>query len=360
MMRVALAVGIVALVGCGGSGTHGAGGSSSTCTPAEAGCLEFSHTFSVETVAPGQEIASLCQIYTLNNPDEIWVNAVELDNDGAYHHSNWFFVPNTDTTFQAADGAFMCNTFDEVSTAVAGGVLYAQSTQVKHEVQQFPPGVAVRIPPWSRILGQTHLLNVAPAPVTTTLRMTVTAIPKAQVTVKLTPFQLVYHDLHIPAEASAYFSGSCDFAAAAAMGGAPYALKLYYALPHYHKLGTKFRLSYYGGANDGAAIDTLGGFDGEAHGKTYDPPLDLGSNKGVTFGCGYTNPTSSMIGWGLGSEEMCEMLGFADSSLAFVGEVADGAGMVTGMMGSTILNSGPCGVLAVGWDQNKAGGMPHP
>ncbi len=370
MMRSALGLGMLLAVGCGGSsGSHpvgtgaaGTGGSTTTstptCDPSQAGCLQFRHTFSTETVQPGEEIASLCQIYTLNNPDEIWVNAVELDNDGAYHHSNWFFVPNTDTTFQSTDGAFMCPTFDEVSTAVAGGVLYAQSTQVTHEVQQFPPGVAVRIPPWSRIIGQTHLLNVAMTPVTTTLSMTVTAIPAAEVTVKLAPFQLVYHDLHIPAQASSYFSGSCDLSSAAASLGDAYALKLYYVLPHFHKLGTSFQLAYYGGANDGTSIDSLGGYDGEPHGKSFSPPLDLGPNKGITFGCGYTNPTTNEVGWGLGNQEMCELLGFADSQLAYIGEVSDGTGMVTGMMGSTIMNSGPCGVTALGWSQMKSGCMP--
>jgi hypothetical protein len=55
---------------------------------------------------------------------------------------------------------------------------------------------------------------------------------------------------------------------------------------------------------------------------------------------------------------MCEMLGFADSPLAFVGVVDDGTGMVTGMNGATIMNSGPCAVTAIGWNQDKPGGMP--
>jgi hypothetical protein len=368
MVRAALVVGMLVIVGCGGSkapgggtgtGGGGTGGSGTmSCDPSQAGCLQFSHSYGTQTVTPGQEIGSLCELWTLNNPDDIWVNAVELDNDGAYHHSNWFFIPNTDTSYQSTDGAFMCPNFDEVGTALAGGVLYAQSTQVKHEVQQFSPGVAVRIPPWSRIVGQTHLLNVTASPITTTLRMTVKAIPAAQVTTKLTPFQLVYHDLHIPAQSSAYFSGSCDFATATAMLNQPYSLKLYYVLPHYHKLGTGFQVAYYGGANDGTSIDMLNGYDGEAHGKNYDPPLDLSSNKGVTFGCGFTNPTTSEVGWGIGNQEMCEMLGFADSQFAYVGEVNDGAGMVTGMMGNTIMNSGPCTVTALGWSQMKSGGMP--
>ena len=146
--------------------------------------------------------------------------------------------------------------------------------------------------------------------------------------------------------------------AAAASNMVPFAPKLYYVLPHYHELGTSFTLDYYGGSNDGAAIDSLGAFNGEANGKTFDPPLDLSTNKGVTFGCGYTNPTSSTVGWGIGNQEMCEMLGFADSSLAYVGTVNDGTGMVTGMTGNTVTNSGPCSVVALPWNQAKAGGMP--
>jgi hypothetical protein len=349
---------VLAVAGCGGGGGSGAGGATASCSPSDPSCLQFTHTYSTQTIAPGQEIGALCQSYTLNNPDEIWVNGVTLDNGGAYHHSNWFFVPNT--MFDLPDSTWDCaaQNFDEVSAAVAGGVLFAQSTQAKHEEQAFPAGVAVRIPPWSRIIGETHLLNVSTAPVTTTLTLAVTAIPKAQVTTKLTPFRLTYHDLHIPAQAAADFTASCDLSAAAAMNNTPFSLKLYYVLPHYHKLGVSFLLDQFGGPSDGMMIASNAGFDSEAHGRAFNPPIDVSSDKGFTFLCGYQNPTTSPVGWGIGTQEMCEMLGFADSELAYVATVNDGTGSVTGTSNGIVHSSGPCSVTGLTWDQNKPGGTP--
>jgi hypothetical protein len=278
-----------------------------------------------------------------------------MNNDGAYHHGNWFFVPNR--FYPLPDGDWSCskNSFDETIAAFEGGVLYAQSTQAKHEVQAFPKGAVVRIPPWSRIIGSTHTLNASQAPVTTTMRLTITAVPKDQVTVKLTPFKLVYHDLHIPPQQQSSFVASCDFAAGAESS---WSAKLYYVLPHYHKEGTSFLLDYYGGSNDGGAIYSIEGYNGEARGKAFDPPLDLSSNQGITFGCSFYNPTTSEVGWGIGTQEMCELLGYAESPAAYIGSVDDGTGKVTGTVNGVVENTGPCSVTAVPWSQDKAGGIP--
>src|SRR5215813_1287935 len=131
--------------------------------------LTYQHDFGTQTLAAGQEHNALCQSWTLGNATDLWVNAVTLDTGGGYHHSNWFFVH--DNVFDGPDGAWECDSrgFNEVAAAISGGVLYAQSTQVRHEVQQFPPGVAVMVPAHSRIVGSTHLLNASPMPVTTDL-----------------------------------------------------------------------------------------------------------------------------------------------------------------------------------------------
>jgi hypothetical protein len=323
-----------------------------------AGCSEFSHSYGSQTVTSGQEIGALCQSWTLNNPEEMWVNAVELHNDGAYHHSNWFFVPNT--TYSQPDGSWDCaaNGFDELQAALAGGVLFAQSTQSKEETQQFPPGVAVRIPPYSRVVGSTHLLNTMPSTLTTSLSMTITAIPKSDVKVALTPFRLTYHDLHIPPLASSSFTSSCDLKTAAAAMMTPFTPKVYYILPHYHKLGTSFHLETFGGPSDKQEIYSITGFNAEARGKAFDPPIDMSAANGFTFTCGYSNTTTAEVGWGIGTQEMCEMLGFADSPLVYDAYVNDGANQVGPTTDGVVTNSGPCTILDLPWDPNKAGGVP--
>ena len=105
-------------------------------------------------------------------------------------------------------------------------------------------------------------------------------------------------------------------------------------------------------------IDTLSGFNTDAHGKVFDPPIDMGASNGFSFTCGYTNPTTAEIGWGLGSQEMCEMLGFADSALVYDAYVDDGANMVGPTQNGIVTNSGPCTVISLPWNQDKMGGVP--
>jgi len=126
----------------------------------------LAHDFETFTVEPGVEIEGLCQSWTLGNATEIWVNAVELEQDVASHHSNWTFVPSDQ--FEGPDGIWSCAArgYNQVTAALSGGVIYAQSTQAPREVQKFPAGVAVRIPPYSRIIGDVHLLNTGDEPVT--------------------------------------------------------------------------------------------------------------------------------------------------------------------------------------------------
>ena len=64
--------------------------------------------------------------------------------------------------FDGPDGTWRC---DDARLRRGGrraspaASLFAQSTQATHEVQQFPPGVAIVIPAHSRIVAGTHLLN---------------------------------------------------------------------------------------------------------------------------------------------------------------------------------------------------------
>jgi hypothetical protein len=184
--------------------------------------------------------------------------------------------------------------------------------------------------------------------------MTITTIPKADVKVALAPFRLTYHDLHIPPMASAQFSSDCDLKTAST----DWSMKLYYVLPHYHKLGSSFSLATLGGPDDGKVLDSITGFNGEARGKAFDPPIDMGAANGFSFSCGYQNPTTKEVGWGIGDQEMCEMLGFADSKTVYDAYVGDGDNVVGATQNGTVMNSGKCTILSLPWDANKPGGVP--
>lgn len=312
------------------------------------------HDFDDFTVKSGEEVLGLCQSWTLHNAEELWVNAVELTQSESSHHSNWTFVP--DDKFTGADGVWKCadRSYSQVEAAVYGGVLYAQSTQAAHEVQKFPNGAAVRIPPYSRIIGDVHLLNATQADTTGRATLALYSLPASDVKIKLVPFHLVYTGLNIPPHADSRFFGGCDLESQYAGSGFPFTMDIYFILPHYHALGKSFFLDVMGGPKDKSRIFEVGAYDGEAHGRAFDPPYAVDGATGLSFGCDFTNPRDDYIHYGFGDQEMCEVLGFADSPMAFESDVS--TAVPAGADGATQLYTGTCSTLAFQWDQNKPGG----
>jgi hypothetical protein len=341
---------VLAVSACGNGG-----GGDGRCRPGETAC-SYANDFPVRTVAGGEEVDGLCQSWTLHNPEELWVNTVVLANEGGYHHSNWFFVP--DDTFEIPDGAWPCDehNFDEVTAAILGGVLFAQSTQSTEETQAFPPGAAVRIPPYSRVIGSTHILNAADDPLETGLHMSISTIPEAQVTVKLAPFRLTYYDLAIPPMGTAEFASACDVKTTyEETMGQPFSLKLSWALPHYHQLATAFSRSVVGGARDGEVILTNDGWGTDTFGRAFDPPVDISDGTGFHFSCTFANPRAEEVGWGIGDQEMCVMLGFAEIDMAFDASVGSGVLMSTDPDGTQRWGGG-CDILGFPFFQDTEGG----
>ncbi|HZS42398.1 MAG TPA: hypothetical protein VFF06_36460, partial [Polyangia bacterium] len=203
--------------------------------------MALTHDFADFTAQAGQEILGLCQSWTLNNSTELWINAVELDQNEASHHSNWLFVP--DDKYPGPDGVWTCSdrNYDQLSAALAGGVLYAQSTQATHEVQKFTNGAAVRIPPWSRIISDVHILNATPQAVTGHATLSLYPLALADVKIKLTPFHLVFSKLEIPAQATSRSTAKCEIDSSfESITNHVLDAKVYYILPHFHALGRHF------------------------------------------------------------------------------------------------------------------------
>jgi hypothetical protein len=322
------------------------------------GGMLIDHDFPVHSTTAGQEELGYCRSWTLNNATELWVNAVELDQDESSHHSNWLFVP--DDKFAGPDGDWPCSSrsYDQLTAALEGGVLYAQSTQATHEVQKFPNAAAVRIPPYSRIISDIHILNATQQTVTGHARLSLYVLSPSELKTKLAPFHLGFTTLDIPPLGSSRNTASCDIYSAFenAFGHAPDG-KLYYILPHYHALGYHFFVKHVAGPRDGQTFFDSMGAVGEARGRAFDPPLDLTGDEGLAFGCDFDNPTPDTVNWGFGNQEMCELLGFTDSPLVWDGSV----GMVaqTDSQDSLPTFGGPCGVVAFQYDFNRPGGPPR-
>ena len=264
---------------------------------AEIGGTATKHDFANFTVEGGKEVLGLCQSWTINNPEEMWINGVELSQDEASHHSNWMFVPNDQ--YDGPDGVWNCDTrkYSQLDAALSGGVLYAQSTQAVHEVQKFPNGAAVRIPPYSRIVGDVHLLNTTPDTITGHATLTLHSLALADVKVKLVPFHLDYRGLDIPPHATSRFTGECEMDTQ--FPGGALALKVYYILPHTHAMAQRFFVSVLGGPADGTTLLETKGFDSGPHGRAFDPPFDMNGAQGFRFGCQYESQRDTKVKWGV-------------------------------------------------------------
>ena len=349
----------VMVAACGSDGTSARGGSevvvepppSPDPTPAPTPEPEpervqalLTHHFGETTLGPGEELPSGCVAWTLDNEKALYVNEVTLANGGAYHHSNWFVVP--EHVYPGPDGRFPCAERDvnEQIASVVGTVLFAQSTQSLLEEQAFAPGVVVKIPPRHKIVATVHLLNPSLREHETFLRMSLGLIHPRDVEVILTAFRLNYGALDIPAQSEARFTTECDFSDIfEAIIQQPLDVKLHWVLPHYHYLGNYFSVELLGGPNDGQVIHQLDTFNAEPNGKALDPPIDLAASgaRGLRLTCGYRNPRDESVGFGIGDQEMCVMLGLAESSMLLDGNAGSG-NQVDGVVDGIVMNSGPC------------------
>jgi hypothetical protein len=279
-----------------------------------------SFEFGPYTLAPGQEINGQCVSVTLHNDEPLYINAVELTTGPGFHHSNWFWVP--DTMFTGEDGTWNCDDrqYDEASAGLYGGVLFAQSTQAQHEIQTFPPGAATVIPPHARILAGTHLLNTSDEAVTLSLKLAIT--PIAEPTTLLTPTSFVNEAIALPPHRLSRFTMECDMDKAYrnVAGMAP-TFSFYYALAHYHDLGRGLVIE--GVREDGTAetiFETTSAI-GDALGGMIDPPFSLAGYPKLRFSCHYDNPRDTTVTWGVGDREMCAFLAFTDSEYTWSGGV---------------------------------------
>jgi hypothetical protein len=307
---------------------------------------QVAHKFPDYDLKAGEEVVP-CVQWTLNNDKPVYVDEVTLANEGGFHHSNWFVVPEDYAAGE--DGYFNCDDrgFREVTAAVQGTVLFAQSTQAKSEDQDLPDGAAIKVPPNHKIVADVHFLNTTPRRRSIGARMTLDIVHPRLVDTVVTPFRVSYYDLQIAPHAESRFTTECNMADSyREFTGGDFDVDLFYILPHYHGLGNYFGVEFFGGPRDGEQIFELKGFNAEENGRTYDPPISLNDSKGLRVTCGYNNPTGNVVQWGLGGAEMCVMLAFADMDALVDAAVRDGNERV-GTRNGIIRNEGPCQVTTL-------------
>lgn len=292
-----LAAAVLALAGCGGDDPPGR------------------YPFGPFEVAAHEEVIHTCVQISLHNPETLYIQSVELTTGPGFHHSNWLFVP--ESVFSGDDGTFQCSDrgYNEGIAAALGGVLFAQSTQSPHEVQAFPPGVAVVIPPQSKIVAQLHLLNPGDAALHISPTIQLTAVAQAEVKTMLSAISFEDQALGLPAHHQSRFSVDCDLAPLhqERFQRDP-DFKLYYALAHYHALGTGLTLEAVKPDGTTATVFTTSHRIGDTLGGPIAPSFDMTGYTRLRLSCDYANARDTVVGWGLGDQEMCVFLAFSDSA----------------------------------------------
>ena len=274
-------------------------------------------SFAPVAVAVGEEVSGVCQSTTLNNDETLYVSKIRQRNDGAWHHSNWFFVP--EEKYPGPDGTWDCDErggFHEVDAGLAGGTFFAQSTQTLEEIQAFPEGAVLEIPPRHKIVGGVHLVNVSASPIDTALHFDIETVPEDRVKVRLRPIAFTNTALEIEPQAESRFGMTCDLGSGFEnVLGIPPDYNIYYVLAHYHEWGNYFRLSFVDDAGGDRTIFELRNSIGDPLGTTLDPPMNSQNASKLRVECGYINDTDEPLVYGLAGKEMCVFLAYSDADL---------------------------------------------
>ncbi|MCX4243599.1 hypothetical protein [Paraliomyxa miuraensis] len=275
----------------------------------------ITHAFGPLAMPAWDDDASRCVSWTVGNARPVYAQAVLASNEGGFHHSNWFVVP--EDVYPGPDGYWPCDErgFNELDAATKGTVLFAQSTQSYVEEQRLAPGAVLKLPERAKIVAGLHTLNASPRAQESGLWISLEPLHPADVTAVVSPVSMQYHDLHLPPMTESRVTADCNLATPYAItsAGDPLWLRVHYILPHYHYLGNHFDVTVVGGELDGQSIFSIEGFDADASGMTFDPPLDLPGATGLRMTCGYDNWTSNAVEWGNGDGEMCVMLALVET-----------------------------------------------
>ncbi|UCH28960.1 MAG: hypothetical protein JSV06_11895, partial [Myxococcales bacterium] len=263
-------------------------------------------------------------------------------------HSNWYFVP--EDTYQGPDGTWDCaeRGFGDVSSALAGGVFFAQSTQTLDELQAFQEGAVLEIPPRHKIVGGVHLVNISASPLETALSFDIETVPEEDVEIRLRPISFTNTALDIEPRAESRFTMTCDLGKQFELYfGRPADYTIYYVLAHYHEWGNYFRLSFVDDDDTERTIFELANSVGEPLGTTIDPPISSEGAPLLRVECGYMNDTDRRLRYGLGGQEMCVFLAYTDADL-IIGATS-GANTPKGQnLDGIYMNETACGpILAV-------------
>jgi len=215
-------------------------------------------------------------------------------------------------------------------------------------VQAFPPGVAIKLPPRTKLVANIHLLNSTDAPLNLKPNIKLTSIPAPEVTTLLAGISFQNQALGLPANRESRFTVECDLGPEhRKLFGTDPDFRIYYGLAHYHELGTGLTIEAVRPDGAAATVFSTKTRVGDTLGGPLEPAFDMTGYTKLRFSCDFYNPRADVVRWGIGDQEMCVFLAFSDSSYSWGGGVNDeGEPENETQVGNAMHYSNPCTLFA--------------
>jgi hypothetical protein len=243
----------------------------------------------------------------LGNPEEFYVNKVKMRMRRNSHH---FLV----SSFEENAPEEVLPTVNEIRDLRQGDGTLNWKTLRQMEFQRFvfasqtpeleydfPPGVALKIPAQHHLDFNLHYVNKSLTTIQGECYMNFYAATPDEVQHEAFPLFFGFEEIVLPARQKTViiktFKADRD-------------MKIFMLTSHTHKLGEVFQIQLKGGSRDGEIIYTSTNWH-HPEIKTFDVPLELRKDEGLTMIVTYNNTTSRVVRFGLSSEdEMAVIYGY--------------------------------------------------
>jgi hypothetical protein len=243
----------------------------------------------------------------VENTESVYINRFEMKMRRNSHHflvstfqvgtpSNLLPPLNTIRDLRASDGSLINSTIAPMEYAIF--TIASQSPTLDYN---FPDGVALKVPAQLKLDINLHYVNKSASPIQGECYLNIYKAVAAEVLHEAQPIFYDNSNISLPPNQKTIVIRT--FTAKAPM-------KVFMLTSHTHKHGERFEIQIKGGARDGEIIYTSTDWHHPAL-KTYETPVEIGKNEGLTMIVTYNNTTSKTINFGLTSEdEMAIIYGY--------------------------------------------------
>ncbi|WP_437276480.1 hypothetical protein WME90_35275 [Sorangium sp. So ce375] len=296
-------LGAVALFGCSSSD---AGPNTSEdellAPPAEGAGVQYRM---VSTLQPAQEIER-CQLFVAP-PEGLNVNRGEVRFSGGSHHVLLYTTPYTSIPTETRRGVALdasqihdCNDGPQADWKVTGVIAGSQSPDGDSFMDELPEGVALKVPPGTVLLMNTHYLNSSPGPVETDARINLYTIPDDEVEVEA---GMLFHYnpfISVPAHGKSTARMRCV---------AEHDISIVRMQSHMHRRGVGYVANHVGIDGTMTELYAHDRWEGVPS-KEFTPLLELKAGESLDYRCEYNNVEDHTVAQGLTTrDEMCMLIG---------------------------------------------------